>query len=345
MPARCWRRTIRRSDEPALARERPDAAGARQLQHRLRAAQRRQGAARARRARRPARSCRRDDRRNCGAERTGRRRTTPSCSNYAAHDPIMRRAALVVTHGGHGTAMRALGHGVSDGAYSRPRRDQPFVAAAIQESAPALALPGDTNVGGDPRSGARAFSPTPAIAPRRGGGGPARWRAPTARPTPRARSSCWAKRTACRSPRSELAVSRSAVGRADARGRGAGSLPRDDRPQERDVAGEGGAPGGARLDGGARPARRRRPCRPRHSRRARDGRYGRRGCRRSRRSALSPGEIEPLVAALSAVSAAMMRRRTGWWIVSSGAFMASGPPHPQAAEDEAAAVDDGEPQS
>ena len=32
--------------------------------------------------------------------------------NYAAHDPILRRAALVVTHGGHGTAMRALRHGV-----------------------------------------------------------------------------------------------------------------------------------------------------------------------------------------------------------------------------------------
>jgi len=28
--------------------------------------------------------------------------------DYAAHDPIMKRAALVVTHGGHGTAMRAL---------------------------------------------------------------------------------------------------------------------------------------------------------------------------------------------------------------------------------------------
>jgi UDP:flavonoid glycosyltransferase YjiC (YdhE family) len=32
--------------------------------------------------------------------------------SYAAHDPILRRAALAVTHGGHGTLMRALRHGV-----------------------------------------------------------------------------------------------------------------------------------------------------------------------------------------------------------------------------------------
>ncbi len=32
--------------------------------------------------------------------------------SYAAHDPIMRASALVVTHGGHGTTMRALRHGV-----------------------------------------------------------------------------------------------------------------------------------------------------------------------------------------------------------------------------------------
>ncbi|NEK24934.1 hypothetical protein GV827_21420 [Sulfitobacter sp. JBTF-M27] len=31
---------------------------------------------------------------------------------YAAHDPILRRAALCVTHGGHGTLMRSLIHGV-----------------------------------------------------------------------------------------------------------------------------------------------------------------------------------------------------------------------------------------
>lgn len=31
---------------------------------------------------------------------------------YAAHDPILRRATLCVTHGGHGTLMRSLIHGV-----------------------------------------------------------------------------------------------------------------------------------------------------------------------------------------------------------------------------------------
>jgi UDP:flavonoid glycosyltransferase YjiC (YdhE family) len=31
---------------------------------------------------------------------------------YAPHDPLMREASLVVTHGGHGTLMRALSHGL-----------------------------------------------------------------------------------------------------------------------------------------------------------------------------------------------------------------------------------------
>lgn len=31
---------------------------------------------------------------------------------FAPHDPLMRKASLVVTHGGHGTIMRALGHGL-----------------------------------------------------------------------------------------------------------------------------------------------------------------------------------------------------------------------------------------
>jgi len=43
--------------------------------------------------------------------------------SYAAHDPIMRRAALVMTHGGHGTAMRAHARrsdGRHTGARGRP---------------------------------------------------------------------------------------------------------------------------------------------------------------------------------------------------------------------------------
>jgi len=53
--------------------------------------------------------------------------------NYAAHDPIMERAALIVTHGGHGTAMRALRHGVPMVVIPGLAGDQPFVAAAIDE--------------------------------------------------------------------------------------------------------------------------------------------------------------------------------------------------------------------
>ena len=66
--------------------------------------------------------------------------------NYAAHDPIMRRAALVITHGGHGTAMRALRHGVPMVVIPGLAGDQPFVAAAVQEFGAGLALPGDAGV-------------------------------------------------------------------------------------------------------------------------------------------------------------------------------------------------------
>jgi MGT family glycosyltransferase len=63
--------------------------------------------------------------------------------NYAAHDPIMRRAALVVTHGGHGTAMRALRHGVPMVVIPGLAGDQPYVAKAVAEWGAGLALPGD----------------------------------------------------------------------------------------------------------------------------------------------------------------------------------------------------------
>ena len=65
--------------------------------------------------------------------------------NYAAHDPIMRRAALVVTHGGHGTAMRALLNGVPMVVIPGLAGDQPFVAAAVEEFGAGLALPGDAD--------------------------------------------------------------------------------------------------------------------------------------------------------------------------------------------------------
>lgn len=66
--------------------------------------------------------------------------------NYAAHDPIIRRAALVITHGGHGTAMRTLRHGVPMVVIPGLAGDQPYVAAAVQEFGAGLALPGDADV-------------------------------------------------------------------------------------------------------------------------------------------------------------------------------------------------------
>jgi MGT family glycosyltransferase len=66
--------------------------------------------------------------------------------NYAAHDPIIRRAALVVTHGGHGTAMRSLRHGVPMVIIPGLAGDQPYVAAAVAEWGAGRALPGDSGV-------------------------------------------------------------------------------------------------------------------------------------------------------------------------------------------------------
>jgi UDP:flavonoid glycosyltransferase YjiC (YdhE family) len=65
---------------------------------------------------------------------------------HAAHDSIMRRAALVVTHGGHGTAMRALRHGVPMVIIPGRAGDQPLVAAANEEWGAAKALPSDASV-------------------------------------------------------------------------------------------------------------------------------------------------------------------------------------------------------
>ncbi|HUD86765.1 MAG TPA: nucleotide disphospho-sugar-binding domain-containing protein [Xanthobacteraceae bacterium] len=82
--------------------------------------------------------------------------------NYAAHDPLMRRAALVVTHGGHGTAMRALKHGVPMVVIPGLAGDQPFVAAAVQEWGAGLALPGDATVEAI-RTAARQVLATPSF--------------------------------------------------------------------------------------------------------------------------------------------------------------------------------------
>ena len=101
--------------------------------------------------------------------------------NYAAHDPIMRRAAHVITHGGYGTAMRALLHGLPMVVIPGLAGDQPFVAAAVQEFGAGLALPGDADAAamraaalevlGDPAYRAEARRRSEALA---GGGGTAR---------------------------------------------------------------------------------------------------------------------------------------------------------------------------
>ena len=66
--------------------------------------------------------------------------------SYAAHDPILRHAALVVTHGGHGTAMRTLRHGVPMIVMPGIGHDQPCIAETMQEWGVGRALPGDADI-------------------------------------------------------------------------------------------------------------------------------------------------------------------------------------------------------
>lgn len=65
---------------------------------------------------------------------------------FADHDQMLRRAALVVTHGGHGTAMRSLLYGVPMILMPGFAHDQPTVAATVQELGAGRALPGDADV-------------------------------------------------------------------------------------------------------------------------------------------------------------------------------------------------------
>jgi UDP:flavonoid glycosyltransferase YjiC (YdhE family) len=82
--------------------------------------------------------------------------------NYAAHDPIIRRAAMVITHGGHGTAMRTLRYGVPMIVIPGLAGDQPYVAAAIAEWGCGRALPGGD--ASDPiRAAAREVLSTPSF--------------------------------------------------------------------------------------------------------------------------------------------------------------------------------------
>lgn len=62
---------------------------------------------------------------------------------YAAHDPILRRASLLITHGGHGTLMRSLKHGVPMIVMPGLAHDQAPNAQMIDEWGGGIALPGD----------------------------------------------------------------------------------------------------------------------------------------------------------------------------------------------------------
>jgi UDP:flavonoid glycosyltransferase YjiC (YdhE family) len=64
----------------------------------------------------------------------------------ADHDALMRRAAMVVTHGGHGTMMRALKHGLPMLVMPGMAADQAPNAALVEEIGTGCALSQDSNV-------------------------------------------------------------------------------------------------------------------------------------------------------------------------------------------------------
>lgn len=64
---------------------------------------------------------------------------------YADHNAILSRAALCVTHGGHGTMMRALKHGVPMVVIPGFPHDQAPNAALVEKLGAGLALPGDAD--------------------------------------------------------------------------------------------------------------------------------------------------------------------------------------------------------
>ena len=65
---------------------------------------------------------------------------------FADHDALMRRATLVVGHGGHGTTMRALRHGLPIVGMPAKGADQVPITRLIEEWNVGRALPGDADV-------------------------------------------------------------------------------------------------------------------------------------------------------------------------------------------------------
>lgn len=64
---------------------------------------------------------------------------------FADHDALMRRAALVVGHGGHGTTMRALRHGLPIVGMPARGADQAPITRLLEEWQVGRALPGDAD--------------------------------------------------------------------------------------------------------------------------------------------------------------------------------------------------------
>lgn len=64
---------------------------------------------------------------------------------YAAHDPILQRATLLITHGGHGTLMRSLKYGVPAIVLPGMAHDQAPNGRLIQGLGAGIALPGDAD--------------------------------------------------------------------------------------------------------------------------------------------------------------------------------------------------------
>jgi UDP:flavonoid glycosyltransferase YjiC (YdhE family) len=65
---------------------------------------------------------------------------------FADHDALMRRASLVVGHGGHGTTMRALRHGLPIVGMPARGADQLPITRLLEEWNVGRALPGDASV-------------------------------------------------------------------------------------------------------------------------------------------------------------------------------------------------------
>jgi UDP:flavonoid glycosyltransferase YjiC (YdhE family) len=65
-------------------------------------------------------------------------------TSFADHEPLLERASVVVGHGGHGTTMRALRHGVPIVGIPAKATDQAPNTQLIAEWGAGLALPPDT---------------------------------------------------------------------------------------------------------------------------------------------------------------------------------------------------------